>query len=75
MYVVNDQLDGSITIYQDILMNLAITIFDIAMMTLVSWVFLKKPLEEKDIEGGQSLLVRIVIGIVAGVVVSFMMSL
>ena len=23
-------------------MNLAITIFDIAMMTLVSWVFLKK---------------------------------
>lgn len=33
-------------------MNLAITIFDIAMMTLVSWVFLKKPLEEKDIEGG-----------------------
>lgn len=28
-------------------MNLAITIFDIAMMTLVSWVFLKKPLEEK----------------------------
>lgn len=47
-------------------MNLAITIFDIAMMTLVSWVFLKKPLEEKDIEGGQSLLVRIVIGIVAG---------
>ena len=56
-------------------MNLAITIFDIAMMTLVSWVFLKKPLEEKDIEGGQSLLVRIVIGIVAGLVVSFMMSL
>ena len=52
-------------------MNLAITIFDIAMMTLVSWVFLKKPLEEKDIEGGQSLLVRIVIGIVAGVVVIF----
>lgn len=56
-------------------MNLAITIFDIAMMTLVSWVFLKKPLEEKDIERGQSLLVRIVVGIVAGLVVSFMMSL
>lgn len=56
-------------------MNLAITIFDIAMMTLVSWAFLKKPLEEKDIEGGQSLLVRIVVGIVAGLVVSFMMSL
>ena len=33
-------------------MNLAITIFDIAMMTLVSWVFLKKPLEEKDAKRG-----------------------
>ena len=56
-------------------MNLAITIFDIAMLTLVSLVFLKKPLDDKDIEGGQSLLVRIVVGILAGLVVSFMMSL
>ena len=56
-------------------MNLAITIFDIAMLTLVSLVFLKKPLEDKYIEGGQSLLVRIVVGILAGLVVSFMMSL
>lgn len=56
-------------------MNLAITIFDIAMLTLVSLVFLKKPLEDKDIEGGQSLLVRIVVGILAGLVVSFLMSL
>lgn len=56
-------------------MNLAITIFDIAMLTLVSLVFLKKSLEDKDIEGGQSLLVRIVFGILAGLVVSFMMSL
>ena len=56
-------------------MNLAITIFDIAMLTLVSLVFLKKPLEDKEIEGGQSLLVRIVVGILAGLVVSFMMSL
>lgn len=56
-------------------MNLAITIFDIAMLTLVSWVFLEKPLKEKDIEGGQSCLIRVVIGIVAGLVASFLMSL
>ena len=56
-------------------MNLAITIFEKAILTHDSRVILKEPLEEKDIEGGQSLLVRIVIGIVAGLVVSFMMSL
>ena len=56
-------------------MNIAITIFDIAMMTLVSWEFLKKTLQDNDIEGGQTLLVPIVVGIDAGLVVSFMMSL
>ena len=56
-------------------MNLAITIFDIALLTLVSWVFLEKPLKEKDIAGGQSYLIRVVIGIVAGLVASFLMSL
>lgn len=55
-------------------MNLAITIFDIAMLTLVSLVFLKKPFEDKEIEGGKSVLARIVIGIVAGLVISFIMS-
>lgn len=47
----------------------------IIAVTVLSVICLKKPLEEKNIEGVPSILLRILIGIVGGVIVGFFIQM
>lgn len=47
----------------------------IVAVTVLSVICLKKPLEEKNIEGALSMILRIVIGIVGGFIVGFFIQM
>lgn len=46
----------------------------IVTMTAVSFFVLKEPLENKGIEGKQSIIIRIIAGILGGIVVCILLS-
>lgn len=47
----------------------------IIAVTILSVILLKKPLEEKNIEGMPSVLLRIFIGICGGIIVGFLIQM
>lgn len=54
--------------------KLILAICSFISVMVLTLVFGKKPLRERDIEGGQSLLFRVVGGFVLGIVAAFLIS-
>lgn len=49
-------------------------VIGVITITILSFFFLKKPLEEKNIEGVWSIVARLVIGICGGLLVGFFLT-
>lgn len=56
-------------------MNLFVTVLAIIAGLIISIIILKKPLEDRDIEGARSLFIRILIGLIAGIIIGFLISI
>lgn len=56
-------------------MNYFLLVLAIITTMIISLFYLKEPLEEKDIEGTKSLVIRIVVGIVAGLLISVLLQM
>ena len=54
--------------------KLILAICSFISVMVLTLVFGKKPLRERDIEGGRSLIFRIIGGFVVGIVASFLIS-
>ena len=56
-------------------MNMLILILSIICITVISLIFMKEPLEEREIYGVTSIAIRVFVGIVGGIVVSTLITL
>ncbi len=50
-------------------------VIGVVTVTILSFFFLKKPLEEKNIEGVWSIVSRLVIGVLGGFLVGFFLTM
>lgn len=56
-------------------MNYFLLVLSLITCVIISCFYLKQPLEDRDIEGTKSLVLRIVIGIVAGLLISVLLQM
>lgn len=56
-------------------MNYFLLVLSLITCVIISCFYLKHPLEDHDIEGTKSLVLRIVIGIVAGLLISVLLQM
>lgn len=58
-------------------MNFRVILAIIAFIAvfIFAFIYLKEPLEQRDIEGGKSVVFRIVLGVLLGVIVAFLIRI
>ncbi len=57
------------------MLDTVLYVIGVITVTILSFFFLKKPLEEKNIEGALSIVARLVIGVFGGLLVGFFLTM